>query len=327
MTIVTDYSLDASTKTITLGYNFSSTSIEQITKISNLTRNIEIYDYQNPRKHRQLRQEAGMDISVAGGKITYIENAVMNNSDIIQIIIDPVIVANSTGGGNTTIIIDPVTVYSGQVIAASSELSSPGVPTGNCTKLNVYFSNTGTSTNVEITVKGSPTPDLTLSKIIGDPITLGAGTSNGPIIEDSEIPGDLWFTIKNKDTSKTAIITITVDRYIGGYIQTNTTLFLNNPITASGSATSGDAFTGAARRVSIYCAQTGPSTDTTFNVYGKSNQFPAIPKWLATCNLGSGKQWGCGLLTDVIPGSVYVIITNADSVRASEATVLVESFT
>lgn len=308
---------------------YSLYTVERIRSIRNLSKQIEIYDYKNPRKNNALKNIVGADIAISNGEITYNEAAVMSSSDIIYIEIDTAVVTSTGGGGgsSSTITIDPTNILFQEEIAASGTLSTSGLSTVNCTKLNVYIANTGTSTNVDITVKGSPTSDLALYKIIGDKINLVAADSNGPMIGDADIPGYLWFTVENKDSENSAIITITVERYIGSYIQTNTTLFSGSTVSYGTPATSEDVDTAASRRVNVYCKQAGTSTNTTFDIFGKSSQSPNIIKKIATCTLGSNGMWGCGLLQDVIPGSVYVLVTNLDSIHTATATVLVESFT
>ena len=308
---------------------YSLYTVERIRSIRNLSKQIEIYDYKNPRKNNALKNIVGADITISNGEITYNEAAVMSSSDIIYIEIDTAVVTSTGGGGgsSSTITIDHTNILFQEEIAASGTLSTSGLSTVNCTKLNVYIANTGTSTNVDITVKGSPTSDLSLYKIIGDKIHLVASDSNGPVISDDDIPGYLWFTVENKDSSNSAIITITVERYIGSYIQTNTTLFSGSTVSYGTPATSEDVDTAASRRVNVYCKQAGTSTNTTFDIFGKSSQSPNIIKKIATCTLGANGAWGCGLLQDVIPGSVYVLVTNLDSIRTATATVLVESFT
>jgi len=323
------YIFSPSTKTIQLLDQYNLYTIERIRSIYNLQKQIEIYNYKNPCKNNSLKNISEMDISVSNGVITYNNTASMSASDALYIEIDTAVVTSMGGGGGSspTITIDPINILYNQTIAANNTLDTVGVLTTNCTKLNVYISNTGTSTNVDIAVKGSPTSNLLLSKVIGDIVKLGANASNGPTIGNDEIPGYTWFSIKNNDPLNSAIITIAIDRYVGSYTQTNTTLLSNEEVISGTPKTSGDVYTSAARRVNIYCSQTGTSTNTIFDVYGKSNLSPNIPKLLATCTLGANKQWGCGILEDVIPGSIYTKITNSDSVRHSLATILVEAFT
>jgi len=308
---------------------YSLYTVERIRLIKNLSKQVEIYNYQNPRKNNAFANVAGVDITISNGEITYNDPADMSSSDIIYIEIDTAVVTSTggSGGSSSTITIDPTNVLFQEEIAASGTLSTSGLSTVNCTKLNVYIANTGTSTNVDLTVKGSPTSELSLYKIIGDKIHLVASDSNGPVISDDDIPGYLWFTVENKDSSNSAIITITVEKYIGSYIQTNTILFSGSTVSYGTPTTSEDVDTAASRRVSVYCKQAGTSTNTTFDIFGKSSQSPNIIKKIATCTLGANGMWGCGLLQDVIPGSVYVLITNLDSIHTATATVLIESFT
>jgi len=325
------YTLDATARTIRLLDPYHTWTAERIKLIRNLPKQITIYDANNPRNHvSALTPNAqNYDIEITNGLISYVENTAMNDGDTLQIIIDTEVVTSTGGGGGggSTVTISPLNVLFQEEIAASGTLSTPGLSTVNCTKLNVYIANTGASTSVDITVKGSPTSDLSLYKIIGDKIHLVAADSNGPVISDDDIPGYLWFTVENKDSAHNAIITITIERYIGSYIQTNTTLFSGSTVSYGTPATSEDVDTAASRRVNVYCKQAGTSTNTTFDIFGKSSQSPNIIKKIATCTLGANGMWGCGLLQDVIPGSVYVLVTNLDSIRTATATVLVESFT
>lgn len=326
------YQINASEKTITLLSPYNDATLERIKSIFNLSQQFEIYNSRTPKKYKLFKLNAldriGTDITVANGVISYITETPAYDDDVLEIIIDSAILT-VTGENTAATVFESLNVISAQTVAASGTLDTTVTSTSNCAKLDIYFSNTGTSTNVEITVKGSPTSDKTLSKIIGSTIQLGASDSNGPIIGEDEVPGYLWFSIKNNDPSHSAIITITVDKYVvpSGLTQSNITLFSSQVISSSSTATSVDAYTSVSKRVSVYCEQTGASTNTTFDIYGKSRQSPNITKLLATCNLGSDEQCGCGILQDVIPGSIYVTVSNLDSLNSATATVLVESFT
>lgn len=85
---LTYYTLNASATVKTITLTTYTPTLEQVRSIFNLTKNIEIYDSRNPRKRRQFRGELGSDISVLNGVITYIEEAVMANTDALRIIID-----------------------------------------------------------------------------------------------------------------------------------------------------------------------------------------------------------------------------------------------
>jgi hypothetical protein len=316
------YLFNPSANTIQLLDQYSLYTAERIRSIYNLSKQVGIYNYRNPCKNNALKNISGMDISVSNGLITYNDTTRMSSDDILHIEIDTIIVASTSGGFQ----IDSINALSSKSIAASGSLTTTGVPTINCSKVNIYISNTGAATGVEVTVNGSPTSDLTLSKTIGDVIKLNANSSTGPIIGECDIPGYIWFSIVNKDSSNAAIITISIDRVINSYTQTNTTVFSNASVVSGTPVTSPDVYTSASKRVNIYCSQAGASTNTTFDVYGKSSQVPSISKLLATCTIGSNQQWGCGLLSEVIPGSVYVVITNTDTVNSASATALVESF-
>lgn len=86
------YTLDASEKTITLTTPCDSTTVEQVISIYNLTTGTEIYNYLNPRKRRMFmtapEDQAGIDITVSSGVITYIETSTMADTDKIMIIVN-----------------------------------------------------------------------------------------------------------------------------------------------------------------------------------------------------------------------------------------------
>jgi len=96
MTVVTDYTLDTTAKTITLGTDYTDIKLEEIDRIFNLTKGIEIYNSRTPRKHIALKNQAGMDISLTNGVISYIEDAGMDNTDLIQIIIGWIVLDGGT---------------------------------------------------------------------------------------------------------------------------------------------------------------------------------------------------------------------------------------
>lgn len=134
MTVVTDYTLNASAKTITLGTDFLSTTLEQIFSITDLTKKIDIYDYRDPRKRRGFRKENGSDISILNGVITYIEDAGIQNGDEIQIIIDDIITVNASVTVDTT---TPLNV----------NVNNTAIPIDSSTPVNVNVSNTSLSVN------------------------------------------------------------------------------------------------------------------------------------------------------------------------------------
>lgn len=326
------YQINAAGKTITLLSPYNDITLERIKSIFDLSQQFEIYNSKTPKKNRLNKLTAadriGTDITVTNGVISYIVEATAQDTDVLEIVIDSAVLT-VTGENTVASVFESLNFVSAQTIAASGTLDTTTTSAVNCEKLDIYFSNTGTSTDVEITVKGSPTSDKVLSKTIGAVVKLGASDSNGPIIGEDEIPGYLWFSIENKDASHTAIISITVDKYVvpNGLTQTNISLFSSQAVGTSSTVTSSDAYTAVSKRVNVYCTQTGASTNTTFYVYGKSRQSPYISKLLAFCNLGSDEQWGCGILQDIIPGSIYVKVSNLDSTNSATATALVESIT
>jgi len=323
-TIIPDgyYQYDPSTGQIALLPPYNSITKAQVKNIYNLLQHQLLYDCRNSPPEQYITVSTVDENAIITHRYSTTGHTV---DDILQITID----SNTETSSTTVDVNESINIISSQTISASGTLDTGVTSTTNCAKLDVYFSNTGTSTDVKITVHGSPTSDKTISKTIGTSIQLGASDSNGPVIGDEEIPGYLWFSIVNNDPTNSAIITITVDKYVvpNGYTQSNITLFSSQIISAYGTATSIDAYTAVSKRVNIYCTQTGASTNTTFYIYGKSRQSPNISKQLATCNLGSNEQWGCGILQDVIPGSIYATVSNGDSTNSATATVLVESFT
>lgn len=85
--VITGYSLNASTKTITITeVGYTTLSIEQIKFIYNLTQGCEIYDRETPRK--RMGGTAGIDITINGADITFIEDATMTNNDKLLIVVN-----------------------------------------------------------------------------------------------------------------------------------------------------------------------------------------------------------------------------------------------
>lgn len=85
--VITGYSLNASTKTITITeVGYTTLSIEQIKFIYNITQGCEIYDRETPRK--RMGGTAGIDITINGADITFIEDATMTNNDKLLIVVN-----------------------------------------------------------------------------------------------------------------------------------------------------------------------------------------------------------------------------------------------
>jgi len=86
------YSLDASEKTITLSSPYDTVTVEQILSIFDLTTGSEIYNCLTPRKRRSFNtgdDAVGIDITVATGVITYIEDATgIADTDKIMIVVN-----------------------------------------------------------------------------------------------------------------------------------------------------------------------------------------------------------------------------------------------
>lgn len=327
----TYYTLNPSTKSITLLAPYNSWTVERIKSIRNLTKQILIYEATDPKHYTSMQSSPAQpfDISITNGAITYISASSMSTTDKLQIVIDTEVVTSTGGGGGSseTTTLVPTTVYSSQSVSASATITSSGYAVGNCSKLELYFSNTGASTDAEITVYGSPTSDISLKKQIGSVVVLGANVTGGPVIGKDEIPSYISFSVSNKDATNAATVSIVMDEYVGSYTLTNTTILSSVSIAASGSTTSSSVSTAGARRVNVYCSQGGSSTSTTFYIYGTSSTSPTISKLIAMGTLGANSQWGCGILSDIISGSIYVTVANSDSSNAATATVLIESFT
>ena len=204
MVVVTSYTLDASAKTITLGSDFSSITIEQILDIKNITKNVEIYNSEDPKKRRLSNQEDGIDISLADGVITYIETASMDNADKILITIDL--------DQNTS----PYTanLFSAESVAASGTATcEASISTGKLSKMSVYVANAGTSTNCTVTIWGSPTSSLTGRKKALAVFTIGASSEAGNGIDLSQIDNYTWASIANGDAANAAEITVTLSMF------------------------------------------------------------------------------------------------------------------
>lgn len=105
-------------------------------------------------------------------------------------------------------------LFTSQAVAASGKISSNVVFTGDLRKLDIYFKNTGTSTDCTIKIKGSPDANKTMESTLY-PITLGASGSGsdkeGISIEKNSIPRFTWAEIINKDATNSAEITVTLD--------------------------------------------------------------------------------------------------------------------
>lgn len=106
MTVVTDYSLNAAAKTITLGAAYTDLKLEEIDRIFNLTKGAEIYNSREPRKYKAPRNESGIDIALSNGVITYIADSGMNDNDNIQIIVSSQVVLDGGTAYSDSLFID-----------------------------------------------------------------------------------------------------------------------------------------------------------------------------------------------------------------------------
>ena len=107
--------------------------------------------------------------------------------------------------------LQPITtpLFTNQTVAASSQVTSAGVPTGNNAKMSVSFAQTGMSTNCTMNLYGSDHEDLSIPRIIAT-LTLGASASDGFAIDPISIPTYTYCTlINNGTTAATGTVEIT----------------------------------------------------------------------------------------------------------------------
>jgi hypothetical protein len=119
----------------------------------------------------------------------------------------------------TSLVIDPVDIFTNQALdiagGAVSSLVSEPMPVRMVSKLNIFVSNSGTSTSCTVTIRGKPSATSLVSSTL-EVFTLGAGTvlvpnSAGKYIE--KVPSYIYAVITNADATEghTAIITVTLD--------------------------------------------------------------------------------------------------------------------
>jgi len=119
----------------------------------------------------------------------------------------------------TTLLIDPLDIFTAQTLdvagGAVPILTSTPISVRMLSKLYVFASNSGTSTNCTVTIFGKPSATSLLSSTL-EVFTLGAGTalipnSAGKYIE--KIPSYIYAVITNADATEghTAIITVTLN--------------------------------------------------------------------------------------------------------------------
>ncbi len=110
-----------------------------------------------------------------------------------------------------TLIPTTTKLFSSQSVAASSTVkNTKGVPTGNNAKMQVTFSQTGTSTSCTCNIYSTTHEDLSEAGIIAT-MTIGAGDQPVPFaIEPSWIPAITFAELINKDPTNPAICTVEI---------------------------------------------------------------------------------------------------------------------
>lgn len=85
------YSLDPTAKTITFSAPYDSISAEEILSIRNLSKQIKIYDSEDPRHYTldiiKSDRTQDFDIEITDSVLTYVANTGMENTDVLQIVI------------------------------------------------------------------------------------------------------------------------------------------------------------------------------------------------------------------------------------------------
>jgi hypothetical protein len=101
-------------------------------------------------------------------------------------------------------------LFSNQIVAASSQVTSVGMPTGNNAKMSVSFAQSGTSTDCTMNLYGSDHEDLSLPGVFA---TLNLGYGGEPTrlaIDPIAIPVYTYCTLINNDSTHTAIGTVEI---------------------------------------------------------------------------------------------------------------------
>lgn len=188
------YHLDKTAKTITLLPPYDTLTPEKIVSIRNISKQVEIYNSRDPRKHTLFIKESDrtqdFDIEITNGILTYVEDAGMEDEDALRIIID----------GD----IEPVTVdlYSDAPLAANETIMSLGQSMTGVNQLSIYVYNTGASTSITINIYSSPDNDVDNIALL-QPFTL-SDTAKSGTVPVSVVPPFLFIqTINNTATATT----------------------------------------------------------------------------------------------------------------------------
>lgn len=140
----TYYQLDPSANTITFFAPYSTITAPEIQSIRNLSKQIGIYNSDDPRRHTSMltHPPQPFDISIVGGVLTYVVDAGMDTGDSIQIVI-----YSKNPSRNTELTGAELTVSTGGT--PSAEIND--VDTTGAKRIAVQVNNKGASTIVEVT--------------------------------------------------------------------------------------------------------------------------------------------------------------------------------
>ena len=112
--------------------------------------------------------------------------------------------------------LDPKDLFTAQALTVSGgatpSATSSRLPVYKDSKLQFYVSNTGASTNVTVIIYATPTL-TSLRKGEIQTFTLGVNDDGWTYLDTPAVPGYVYAIATNNDSSNSAIITATVDRY------------------------------------------------------------------------------------------------------------------
>ena len=121
---------------------------------------------------------------------------------------------------NTPFLLDPVDLLTGQVLTVSGgatpSVTSDLQPSAMLSKIHVFVKNIGASTNVTITIYGTPTSPAVMKETLAifNLGATGAGSDfAGRYIEKEAIPRYIYAVATNSDATNEANITVSLDRW------------------------------------------------------------------------------------------------------------------
>ena len=200
---------NASNKQLTFDPPYNLLKVPNITLIYDLTISSEIYNSENPRKRKAPKQIPGVDISIdANGVLTYTADETTLDTDEIKICVNTDQYSLSTTED----------LFTNETVAASTTVTTTTpLRTGKLSKLLVYVSNSGASTDCDVTIYASPTSSTTGRKKILAPFNVGDGSVNvyetGNGIDPQQLDDYIWGEIINNDALNPAIITVTLSEF------------------------------------------------------------------------------------------------------------------